>query len=278
MAAPDFVALTELETDSGKPLRQALLKKVKDDFDNLHERVGAIESASGIFDHFNSGWDSSAAASVERSWPIMRSIGNTGVEFTAGVPPWIITTDNPDGIEDSTAIGPNQPPPAYSVRRIRSVNTSYAAIQSALELRFDQATLPIIFEGRFRNESDNPFRVGMMRRLANFNPSTDGAGVWLERVDATNWRFATYNTARNNGVSFARPSTFLWYVVKIEFTDAPSNRVLCSIDGVLKDTISSQLPTAIPQRASWAAISPSATLDIDVDRVKFAAPGLADAP
>jgi hypothetical protein len=109
--------------------------------------------------------------------------------------------------------------------------------------------------------------------------------VWLEQPDDANWRFVTSAGSPLAGGSFARPGAETWYSVKIEFTDTPSNRAICSVDGTQRAFFTSNLPLTDILH-SWFSIGfvftaagGGTTLhEIDCDRVDLSFPGMADAP
>src|SRR6185436_17736051 len=111
---------------------------------------------------------------------------------------------------------------------------------------------------------------------AHADPSvTDSKGIWVERVDATNWRFVSFDSSRNNGSSFAKPTPGTWWTIDVIFTDDPRNRALCYINGVLKETFTSNLPTADSLHYYFGHASTAGDMDIDIAGLR--AEGIADA-
>jgi len=145
--------------------------------------------------------------------------------------------------------------------------------------QFDGETRPLIVKGRIKKLLDVAQRLGLQENnLAS--PFTDVKGIWLERLDASNWRFVSYDTARNNGTSFTKPSDNTWFEVSIEFTGTPSNQALCRLDGVLKETLTTQLPTAVPLFGLFmfkgSGASPGNAVS-RIDRIEYSAFAFLDA-
>jgi hypothetical protein len=125
--------------------------------------------------------------------------------------------------------------------------------------------------------ADLEFHIGA-RAFQNANPTTDLPGVWLERVDGSNWRFVSYDTARNNGASFTRITNGNWFKLTIEFTDSPSDRAICSIDDVVKSTLTTQLPTDDILHAALAIGGTAVGNGLfDIDFADFGGPDIQDA-
>lgn len=287
MATPPFIELTDAETLFKAGVGQDLLRKVKDDFTNLNARTLQLEKFLKVHEDFIEACDPSgdpdglgisfmnaaqvaAYSSLIDVWAISETTLYIGYDNT-----------------DSRSSHFNASKPAYSVARMSIpafASSKYAQAYSRLALQFDQVTRPITFEARMKLSADGALfaglRVGVRSGGSGQAISFDRNGIWLERVDATNWRFACYNGTRTSGTSFAKPTAGNWFKVKIEFTDTPSNRALCYVDDVLKETITTNLPTATPLRAWWQGsnfVSGLGAWDFDCDRYAFSALGLADA-
>ena len=216
---PDFVQLTTAETAAKAKIRQALMRKIKDNLDNLNGRATQVDQLARVFDHFNFA-DAGAPITLPQDFTLYA------------------------GADGDISY------PAFSVLRFNNSSTASMLVQTKRNYRFDSVTLPIRLIVRAKKLIDVGFSIGIRpyystSLTSNLSTSglTDGNGIWLERVDSSNWRFVSYNGSRNNGANFAKPTDGNWFVVEIEFTNDPSNQALCRIDGVLKETLSTQLPT-----------------------------------
>lgn len=261
----DFVELTAGETDAKSFLRQALAKKMKDNFTNLNARTTQLEKEIRVFDHFNNlldvggdSWGPDPASASALHGPRWHIAGSTNTDL----------------------VNANAAKPGYSINRIgypSSGGGRWANVESNLNLQFDQVTLPIIFEARVKFSADLEFHIGT-RAAQNVVPTTDLAGVWLERIDGTFWRFVSFNASRNNGGSITRITNGVWFTIKIEFTDTPGDRALCSIDGDLKETLTAQVPTDDILHAVFAIGGTAVgTGNTDIDRADFGADNISDA-
>lgn len=204
MATP-FVSLADADTDYKSPIGQDLMRQMQDNFDNLNERVTKMESGSRVLEHFN----------------YYDGAGNA-------MPPSMFSTSGTPTITY----------PAWSVVALANTNDFHQVYEMFRTLRFDQVTTPIIYEARLKKIVDKGHFFGM---AVHSTTGADRNGIWLERVDASNWRFVSYNGSRNNGSSFAKPTDNTWFTVRIEMNS--SSEVKCYVDDVLKDTLVTQIPT-----------------------------------
>lgn len=284
MAIPAFVEFTDPETQYKSGIGQDYARKMKDNFTNLNARTLQLEKYTRVFDHFISSDHTSNSLGFGKSF----ECPDDDAAYTNLVDKWAVSENwlyiGYDGT-DSRRSHFNATKPARSVARISLSggvsNFGYGHVFSRKHFRFDQVTRPIIFEARMKISADGYVYAGLRHGItqdATGRPSTDRAGVWLERVDSTNWRFVSFDGSRFNGSNFAKPTAGNWFTVKIEFTDTPSNRAICSVDGVVKETITSNLDTDTELRAWWCAFQNNfSNFDLDSDRAEFSCLGLADA-
>ena len=287
---PPFSALTLTETAYKYLLRQAFFRKIKDNFDNLNGRVGSIEGSLLVFDHFNSSWITVSAQ------PAGRFFVNNGAAGDPNYSPLLAQDARGIWVNERiwTGTGSVDPGPPYdagfSEMTIESSPNASGrsqgnAIWSAMELLFNSATRPVFFESRLKWGGSAVPRslVGMIGALPNnwhndANLPTDG--VWLEFPDSTNVRFVTRaGGTSTNGSNITRPTTGTRFKARFEFTDTPSNRALCYLDDVLKETFTTNLPTSARLRAMLVSRvqSQNANNLLTVDRCRFSGDGLADA-
>lgn len=239
-----YVALTDTETNAGKPIRQALKKKIRDNFIDHESRIVKVENESRLFEHFNFA-DSGTPITVPTNFTVLGNTGDGDISY-----------------------------PAFSVIRLNHSSGAGIIVQSKRNFRFDAVTLPIKLIVRAKKLVDVAFFIGMRPYYSGLlNPGlTDGNGIWLERVDASNWRFVSYNGSRNNGSNFTKPTDGNWFEVEIEFTNTPSNQALCRVDGVLKETLTTQLPTTTILHGNFHSAGSGSTPGtnvMDVDRFDY---------
>lgn len=246
----DYTEFTLAQTAFKFGVGQDWTRQLRDNFINHEDRIKGIEFNSLVFDHFN--LDNSEELLPE-AW---LKLGNVA----AG----------------------DQTYPAFSVLRLRKDTGLVIGFVSKRNFRFDEVTLPLIFKTRIKKLVDVDIRIGL--RLF-FQGTTglpaDAAGIWLERVDATDFRFVSFDTSRQNGVPFAKPTDNVWFDMEIEFTDMPSNKALCRIDGTLKETILLQLPTTKILHGLMVTAGSGGAPGVnvlDIDRARVSSAGMADAP
>jgi hypothetical protein len=269
----DYVKLTDDQTAWKKQWGQDDFRQMRDNQESHEERITQLEEQIVFFDHFNSvGVDSGA----DLSFPFVVDQNGTVARRSISKN-WHVHWGGADGNYGNSVANPIKP--SYSVARL-GVSTSgflvdWGFAKTVPHLRFDRVTKPLRLIGRFKDSADILLIVGMREFNAGNLSAADHPGIWLERVDASNLRFVSYDTSRNNGSSFARPTAGNWYEVEIIFTDDPSDQALCYVDGVLKETLTSQLPTARTLHGAWGL--DSGTAQMDCDRFRFSAAAHLDA-
>ena len=261
---PDYVKVEDSQIDFNSGVGQDTAFQGRDNQENLKERVTKIESQSRLFDHFirlHSGgadllsWGpnpASASFSIIEDWRIV-------------------------AISNADFVSMNVAKPAQSVGRFAVQSGSEVRqLTSKHTLQYDQVTLPIIFECRVKLSADIRFWFGIYEPATDASPVTKHSIV-LERVDGSNWRFRSYDGSANLGSSFTKITSGNWFKIKIEFTDTPSARAICSIDDVVKETLTANLPTAKALSAKFLFNGAIAQGDFDLDFADFGAVALSDA-
>lgn len=279
-----FTALTTAETAFKAMLRQAFFRKLKDNFDDHESRIAAQESSSRLFDHFND------QPNVDGLSFDVEHYGDNTVSTIAqvallqGGPRWVLHSQAGSSWGAHVC---NVAKPSYSVARLTLAagfssagGSTFAGIQSRLLHRLDQVVQPITFTGRFALSVDDTFLAGMRERCTSLTENgvtTTRQGIWMERVDASNYRFKSNDGGTFTGSNFARPTIGSWFEVSIVFT---TGQALCYLNGSLKETIVSHLPSATALAASWFGDigGGSGPINMDVDRVLWQAAGQSDAP
>jgi hypothetical protein len=284
MAAPVFVSFTDPETAYKAALGQDFFRKMKDDFDALNSRLSQVEGSLLLFDHFNT--------------PHPRFFVNNGASGDPTSAPLLAQDARGLWVNERvwTGTGAIDPGMAYDggfselaieISPNASGRTQANTIWSVAEFIFNSVTRPISFKSRQKwGGAGNPRHLiglisGMFSNAQNpANAPTDG--IWLEFPDSTNVRFICKDSGSGTttGTSFTRPTTGTRYEIEIQFTDDPSNRALCYLNGVLKETFTTNLPVTRRLRAALICrtdTSGSTNSIITVDRARLSADGLADA-
>lgn len=280
----DYVEITAEETDAGAFLRQALGKKFKNNFINHEDRLGTVEDDIIIFDHFNVfvptpvTFDGAGTTPKERIYN-RRWIWASGFNATSGSDP-----SNPSI-------------PAYSVVRLdadasASNDDAHSGLYSIQEFVFDNVTKPIRFEarvqwrgGRSNHTIEHKWGLFDTYVLSTGTPNAP-RGIYLELATPTTMRFLSRNASGTfTGTPFTAPTADTWFKVRIEFTDDPSDRAVCYIDDVPKETIVANLPTPDRLRSGVVAAqdytagvgSGTTAFQVDADRIRYGCPGFTDA-
>lgn len=278
----DFATLTLAETAAKAKLRQALFRKIKDNFDNLDGRATVIENDLLIFDHFLSDdgsgysfqmggdYDVAGGAGPPAGWNGTWWIDRKGVWMYQGY----------DGTtRDGTIYNAAKPDP--SVARVSAVSASagrYSNLYGLDRFRFDRITKPLIYTARVKFATDQAFLLGLRDGFKSESLTVDRHGIWMERVDSSNWRFVSYDGTRNNGANFTKVTSGNWFEVKIEFTDTPADRAFCYVDGVLKQTLTANMPTTA--YLCWAQLlhgNAGTPGNVDYDRTRLQCLAVLDA-
>lgn len=239
----DFNELTLAETAYKAGVGQDVTRKIKDNFTNLNTRLLQLESRAEVFEHF-----------LYPSYPL---IGPDVGEWD----------DGSSGIFSRDA---------YSVIKAQSGQGNQSVGHAITRgLIFDELTRPLTFETRIKWGGSGA-NTRMASGFGGYRATT--RGVWLEMINSTQMRFSSRDSAGQfNGTAFSRIAISTWFKVKIIFTDDPSDRALCYVDDVLKETITSNLPTPDELRCMSTAWSTGAGDLIFVDWIRMSALAFDDA-
>jgi hypothetical protein len=265
----DYTEISLAQATYKAGIGQDFMRQNRDNQINFNARLVQLESEVRLFDHFID--ETPAGLSL-----LAREGALTTGEYANGGN-WMYI-----GFDGTGPIGTdyNAAKPTWTTGRIGSIITTvghYGIAFSKKSLRFDGVTKPITYEGRFKLSADGAGLFGMRDGPYAEAPTTDRQGIWVERVDSTNWRFVSYDTARNSGSNFSKPTAGNWFKVKIVF-DTSTDRALCYIDDVLKETLTTQLPTTRILHAAFGLHGGgAATTDLDFDWVDWKAVALLEA-
>ncbi len=281
-----FNAFTLAETAYKAGLGQDFFRKLKDNFDDHESRLVQLQGGSRIIEHFIE--DDGGGLSF---FPTEYNHGGTGVNSDpAGwTGSWYVSRNGMyQGYDLSSRNGTifNAAKPAGSVARVASIGSGgaeYANWYSLKAFHYAQVGLPIVLEARCKIGTDNPFSFGVRQgpfseRLSFGGVGADRNGIWLERVDASNWRFVAFDGTRQNGSNFTKVAAGTWFRVRIEFGSTPS--ALCYIDGTLKETLTAHLPTSSLLRAALLVCDTNlggTSGTVDYDLVDYSCGSLLDA-
>ena len=274
------VKFTTAETTARRFLRQLFFRKIKDNDDDHEARILQVEGPLRMFDHFNhsnySVFDQGASTAPRLTPQAFNySLWQTAqMQFDTGSPgrdyPQITLNRFP--ALSGSDVPVDDPRPHFSVGRVyhsdsRSSTSSgalrYFNARSILVFQHSGVALPLIVEWRARwhrglgSGSRNIFRLGMsepgleLHMGRSFAPAPQG--IWLERFSQADVRFVSRDSVGLfAGVTeFAKPLSDSWFGVKIEFDATEARCFFDDGDGfVLKETISQNLPTAVPLAAA----------------------------
>lgn len=292
MAIPAFLEFTDAETLFKAGLGQDFYRKMKDDFTNLNARTSIVENHLVTHEHFLD--DDMSGFSFQASHGAV--MGNTlpsGYSAAGWSGTWIVNHrrgwmyQGYDGTDRNGTIW-NAAKPDYTSARISTLGSSsgrYANLYGLARYRFDRSTKPIVFTARIKLAADSPFLFGLRdgprsEQFVNGGLGFNRHGIWMERVDSSNWRFVSYDGTRNNGSNFAKVTSGTWFEVRIEFTDTPADRAFCYVDGVLKNTLAANLPTTSALCAALLTVDVNqggTAGNIDYDRFRHEVPAILDA-
>ncbi len=280
----DYAEVTDDETNTAAFMRQALGKKFKNNFINHQDRINAIESGAVFFDHFTSRWHDvdNTFALADHSWHPGYMYGDPleAEKRDGRGPTWFFASDQADAAGSRNAV-----PTESSVARVAMAGGSapWVTVRPWFTLRYDQIVKPMRCVMRCKMSADGRFKLGITSVTAGISKLADQTGVWLERVDASNWRFKARDTGASSVTGpFTRVASGTWFEIAIEFTDDPSDRAICKLDGV--DKTAGGLTTNLPLDKDLAltvglfgdATAPA--VNYDFDRVRHSSGGIIDAP
>lgn len=245
--------------DSGKPARSTDIKKIRDNQDYFNEQISLSPTSGGVQSHFNRA-DFGASAGT-----LADVLAGEGIFIEASsAAVWELRIDNTIDAHYIRFAAPS------------SVNGANLVCMSAMD--FTTWTKPLTFKCRLRSAGwaagdFSGFRIGFANDGVAVTPSMTANtrpqhGIYLEEGAAgANFRFVSSNGGANTvGSDFTKPSDNTWFEVKIEFTDVGGNQAICQIDGVTKETITTNLPTArnlFGMVSLVSAVGSAAVVDVD---------------
>ena len=266
-----FSAIPSSATDQNSPGDQTLMDLFRLNLDDHEARIKVAEDPSArTFSHFN----------VRHGFTSNRILDQ-------------VTTVIADTIYDAQfwlALSASGSPDARWVEAAGASDTTFqhwimlefpsggdeGALYTLRSFKFSDVTKPLFFKGRFKL-SNNTMDVFIgMARAEYTNLVVPARGIYLER-NTTNWRFVAKDSAGStDGTPFAPVTAGTWFDVEIRFEDTPGNQARCYVDGVLKETFSTNLPTG--EVLVGTAKAGQVAGDLKTDRLEFKAGAqLADA-
>lgn len=269
-----FTRVPDPNLDPDKPVRSADLKQIRDNQDDHESRLVSVEDASiRVFSHFVS----------------FRGVETGGGGYSSS----IITTNN-----DVVNFEGGKFYLASTAALVQQIIVSTTADDhylrwtpgaagvgqciANLSFNFASRTKPITFNWRFRtSDNTNAFFLGLTNLPASKANTTPTDGIYLLLGGAgSTFRFRSTSSVSGlsttgSDIAFANNT---WYEVKILFEDTPGNQARCYVDGLLKETFTTNLPTTINMFGRYTFAS-GAGDTFDLDRALVSAAGtLSDVP
>jgi hypothetical protein len=154
-----------------------------------------------------------------------------------------------------------------------AVQQAEAQLYTVRGFKFSDVTKPIIYKARIKlSDNTDDYWLGLARaEYASF--AVPARGIYLER-NTTNWRFVSKDSGGStNGTPFSPVTAGTWFEIEIKFEDSPGNQARCYVDGVLKETFTTNLPTG---EVLFGAVKYNQTTgggggDLKLDRIEYKA-------
>jgi hypothetical protein len=273
-----FTALTSGQCDANSPLDETLLQLVRTNFDDHESRIKSVEDPNvRVFEHF-------ARTKFYSSNEILVATGATYVAsrdyadnliFRAAGSGTFARWVNRYGV----AVG-------NDAHFVRAQDVGTLQLICAPGYYFTNRTKPIVFKFRMMIENYNDwtgFFFGLMDvPPAEASTTRPSNGLFMEMgATAGTFRFVARNGGGGSetvGTEFTRPSSSAWFTFEITFTNDPSNQAVCKIDGVTKETLTTNLPTAKTLFPVLHLVGSVASTKYDLDRIEaYASGALSDA-
>lgn len=248
-----YEALTLAETAAKAPVKQALMRKHKGNFDDHETRVAGVEGIkqAAITDHFH---NSDHAVFATRSFD-----SNRWKDALSGA---TINTDNTQHSITMVCAAVNQR------ARVRSTLRSFPTELPSLKARVKQTDSGDIAE----------LFVGLINDRAIGTTPDDG--VYLV-IDGANAFFrAIKNGVSSDGSTFAIPADFTWFEVFIQWTAV--DVIDCTVDGgnLKQFTSADNIPDTVNEElfgevhiTSDATVG---TVNVQIDRIEHRITAIAD--
>ena len=266
-----YVAVPNTSLEVGDPIRSSDITQMNDNITNHESRLVAVEDASiREFSHFTQR-EVQASGGAAFSDQIL---GAAGGSLTYGA--FTIVSSGAIVYQRVATTITND------YHYIQWTGGAVAQLMGKLSFNFASRTKPITYTWRFRSSDvTNAFFMGLTNYPVYGANTTPTDGIYLLLGGAANtFRFQSISTV-SAGTTTGGDIAYLantWYEVKIVFTDDPGNRALCYTDGVLRETITTDLATTYNLSGRFT-MSLGAGDTCDIDRALTSAAGtLSDVP
>jgi len=231
-----WTGITAAQTDANSPLDQTLMDLLRTNDKDHEDRIAAQQGpAARIFSHF--------AETAYSTVPNFKGQGLAGNTWALGGGGGSIGSPTlAEGAADDHSV---------ILTYTSAPNPSYADWYAMALWHFTNRLKPLTFVTRFKfitaDDNFDRFEIGYVNRNnVVYSATRSRNGIFLELGSvAGQWRFTSADAnVPTVGTDFAQVADGTWFEVKIEFTDVGGNQAKCYIDGVLKETLTTNLPTA----------------------------------
>jgi hypothetical protein len=283
-----FLALTSAQCDANSPGDETLFQLIRTNFDDHETRIKTLEDPSvRVFSHFNSRVGAAPNANQNVDDVLLDAgIGEdyndrtaeAGGRFTGRKHYWnyegkfYLSADSNGAISNfiGNAIGSDQ-------HFLRFSTVGKYALIAQPAFHFNNRTKPLTFKLRIRSTNWEPtvnnMNIGFVAfPAAGFARATDGVFMEIGAAGVTRWRFTSANNSTYTvGADFTHPANNTWTEIVVLFESSPGNQARCYLDGVLKETLTTNLPTA--RNIYGGMILDVSAGSWDVDRLEVSASG-----
>lgn len=265
-----YVAVADPLLDSGKPGRSTDIKQMRDNQADHETRILSLEDINNvrISTHFvkNHNYASSLVLTGAVGSRILNDYDRD----------WYLEVYAAEA-EIAEFIGLSATADNHHLQINTTANTATAAgmIVGSLAFNFDLRVKPLTYIARCRQENIADDLVVGFSQFPAIGTLRPTSGCWLE-LSGGDWRFSCASASSyTNGSAITEVTAGTWFEVKIVFTDTPTDRFLCYLDGTLKETFTTagSLPTA---RNIYGMVKHKSTTSgryFDIDRLDIYAGG-----
>jgi hypothetical protein len=248
-----YTAVPDGNLDVDDPIRSADIKQLNNNVIDHEARMLALEDPNRIDVHFERDHNYTSGVACAASSTENRYYGGL---FT-------LNTSAGQTIVEAVSQAAGSTADEHYLSFPEAASTSLGGIISANQsIYFNNRTGPVTFIARIKVSVNPASTFGMCVGFTDartFDAALDTGfrsnnGVFLETVDATNWRFVmTRASALTAGSNFTPPTAGAWFEVKVVLMDDAGQHAECYVDDVPKSDLSgANLPVDKPIYAACA--------------------------
>jgi hypothetical protein len=230
-----FIRVPDPNLDTDHPCRSVDIKQIRDNQDDHEARLINVEDVSiRAFTHFARKLGYGSNNILNSNNPEIYYEGNFYIAATGA-----------GGRIARNQIGESDTVDDHLIKFSGGAATNFAMAQCQVAVNFASRTKPLTFKTRIKRSNNTlDLIIGFSLWRTNFTVPNDGIYLTLGGAGTT-YRFKSRNGgAETTGSDFTAIANNTWFEVTVLFENSPGNQARCYVDGLLKETFTTNLPTS----------------------------------